>query len=188
MRPAVRKRWCSTFRFHATWKIWSRIILCIYLKFSSLSRICWTELHCSDLRCHTWLNIPCQYLEFVIISDRKVISSQLLLSLSVLGSIFNHFLNSNNFVYIRTGRFFSRCLDCTFKSTRKLNREISYSLDKSTISINWRLCNQKSTIWAGCGFRAWIETFELIDYIMYLLGQHTTKDKNSLFESGSSKG
>jgi hypothetical protein len=77
------------------------------------------------------VQISCHYMEFIIISDRKVISSQLLLSLSVLGSIFNHFLNSNNFVYIRTGRFFSRCLDCTFKSTRKLNREISYSLDKS---------------------------------------------------------
>jgi hypothetical protein len=58
-------------------------------------------------------------------------SSQLLLSLSVLGSIFNHFLNSNNFVYIRNGRFLSQCLDCTFKSTRKLTREISYSLNQS---------------------------------------------------------
>ena len=75
MRPAVRKRWCSTFRFHATWKIWSRIILCIYLKFSSLSRICWTELHCSDLRCHTWLNIPYHYLKYKIISDTKAIST-----------------------------------------------------------------------------------------------------------------
>ena len=117
------------------------------------------------------VTISCHYMEFVIISDRKVISSQLLLSLSVLGSIFNHFLNSNNFVYIRTGQFLSRCLDCTFKSTRKLNREISYSLDKSTISINWRLCNQKSTIWAGCGLRAWIKSVELIDFTIYLFIQ-----------------
>ena len=62
-----------------------------------------------------------------------MISSQLLLSLSVLGSIFNHFLTSNNFVYIQIGQFLSRCLDCTFKSTRKLNSGISCSLDKPKI-------------------------------------------------------
>jgi len=31
MRPAVRKRWGSTFRIHATRDVWSRITLCIYL-------------------------------------------------------------------------------------------------------------------------------------------------------------
>jgi len=83
-------------------------------------------LKLTNLRFH----ISCHYLEFVIISDRKVISSPLLLSLSVLGAIFKHFLTSNNFAYIQIGQFLSRCLDFTFKSTRKLDRDNLDLLDK----------------------------------------------------------
>ena len=39
MRSTVRKRWGSTFRFYATRDVWSRIVLCIYLNLSPLSRI-----------------------------------------------------------------------------------------------------------------------------------------------------
>jgi len=84
----------------------------------------------SEKKCLTFFWYSCHYLEFVIISDRKVISSPRLLSLSVLDSIFNHFLTSNNFVYIQIGQFLSRCLDCAFKSTKKLDRDNLDLLDK----------------------------------------------------------
>jgi hypothetical protein len=101
-----------------------------------------------------WPHLP--YTKFVIISDRKNMSSQLLFSLSVLDFTFKHiflpifqilsrfsasrytnvfsilpFLTSNNFVCIRTGRFLLWFLDSAFKPTKKLVHDILSFLNKS---------------------------------------------------------
>lgn len=45
------------------------------------------------------------------------------------------------FVKPRAEQFFSNCLDCTFKSSKKLNSDILDLPDKFTIPTNYRLCN-----------------------------------------------
>ena len=69
-------------------------------------------------------------LEFVIISDSKMISSRFTLLLSGLEFIFNPFFYLKNFVKNRIGRCLSQCVDCTFKSTKKLNCDISVFMNK----------------------------------------------------------
>jgi len=106
------------------------------------------------------LQISCQDMEFVIISDRKTISPRFSYSLSGLKFIFNHyfsstslfkcdrgsvrseirklfgshhFFNLKNFVTIRTGQFLSQCVDGAFKSTKKLGYGILGFLNESKI-------------------------------------------------------
>jgi len=64
-------------------------------------------------------------------------------------------------------------IDCTFKSTKKLHRDILDLLDIFTISSGYRLGNRKSTFGAEYGLRALVESAESIDFIVYLFGKHT---------------
>ena len=48
MKPVIRKRWVSTFRFQATRNVWSRIFPYNYTKSLSLSRYYWKVLLCSN--------------------------------------------------------------------------------------------------------------------------------------------
>jgi hypothetical protein len=64
--------------------------------------------------------------------------------------IFSH----QNIEYIRFGQYLSKCVDCTFKSTKKLNRYILGLLNKFTISADYRLHNWKSILFLDCILRA----------------------------------
>ena len=95
-----RERRGLAFRFRSTRDVWSRIFHIFTWICHLCQEITKKYYFVANFKLKYWDTgemISCQYQEFVIISDRKVISSQLLLSLSVIGSIFNPFLNSNNF-------------------------------------------------------------------------------------------
>jgi hypothetical protein len=59
-------------------------------------------------KCIQNLNI-CQYLEFVIISDTKMISSRFTHLLSGLKSIFNHFLTQKWYKHLNRALFIALC-------------------------------------------------------------------------------
>jgi hypothetical protein len=134
-------------------------------------------------------------MEFVIISDSKMISPRFSHSLSGLRFIFNHFFSSSSllkcdrglvrslirksfripsffnlqsFINIRTRQFFSQCLDCTFKSTINLSHDILGSLDKPTIPGNWMFHLSNPHTEAILDYVASIKSGQQFDTIVYL--------------------
>ena len=69
--------------------------------------------------------------ESVINSDIKTISQRLLLFFIWFAVHIQPFFNSTNGLNISTVRCSSHCVECSFKSNRKLNHDILDSLDKS---------------------------------------------------------
>ena len=65
----------GVFRCWATYATCPKMLLLVYTLICKQCQEIKKALHCSNLRCHAWLNIPCHYLEFTIISDTKWISS-----------------------------------------------------------------------------------------------------------------
>ena len=71
--------------------------------------------------------------EFVIISDRNTISQRLLIFFIWFGIHIQPFFNSTNGLNIWTVHFSSQRVDCSFKSTKKLIRDILVLPNKSKI-------------------------------------------------------
>ncbi len=68
------------------------------------------------------------------------------------------FFNLKNFVNIRTGPFYSQSVDCSFKSTKKLNHDILDSLNKPIIPGNWALPLTNPQKGPFFRLRAWIKS------------------------------
>ena len=112
--------------------------------------------------------ISCQYLEFVIISDRKAISSLLHHSLSGLEFIFNHFFLASKF-YKHPDRVLgiSVC-ELRFQISQKLHHYVMDLLNKPIISWNciFPLSNPYSA--ESLYFVPSIESLKATDIIVYL--------------------